>query len=105
MRHFATFAAELVCNANPNLTLTLILCKGASLRSITFCEGANTNFIRRRSERANPRSESANSRSIIFYELTLDLRVLALGLRVVTLDLFNFCKLTIVLRKLTLDFI
>ena len=81
--------------SNLALTLTLILCKGASLRSISFCEEANTNFILRRSEEANSRSEDANSRSSNFCEVTLDLRMLTLGLR----------ELTIMLRKLTLDFI
>ena len=77
---------------NPNPALTLILFKGASLRSIIFCEGANTNFIRKRSERANPRSKGANSRSIYFFELTLDLRALTLGLRVLNLDLLLFAS-------------
>ena len=81
--------------SNLALTLILILCKRASLRSISFCEEAKTDCILRRSEEADPRSEDANSRFINFCELTLDLRMLTLGLR----------ELTIMLRKLTLDFI
>ena len=63
MVHLVAITAESLTITLP-LALTLILCKGASLRSIIFCEGTNTNFIQRRSERANPSSEGANPRSI-----------------------------------------
>ena len=55
-------------NPNPNANLNSTLNPNASSnpRSITFCEGTNTNFIRRRSEEANSRSEGANSKSINF---------------------------------------
>ena len=68
MIHLASIAAVLwgCWSLILTLTLTLILCKGANPRSIIFCEGANTNFIWRRLEGANPRSESANSGSINF---------------------------------------
>ena len=48
------------------------------------------------------RSEGANSRSIFVRELTLGLRVPTLGLRGLILGL---CELTIVQKKLALDFI
>ena len=87
MVHLVSIAGKLVCNANlspspsPNPNLNSSLNTNSTLGLLFFCKGANTNFIRRRLEEANPRSESVNSRSI------------------------NFCELTIVLRKLTLDFI
>ena len=54
-------------HAAVSLTLTLVLCKRASLRSILFCE------------RANPRSEGATSRPINFCELTRYLKILFEG--------------------------
>ena len=90
-------------------SLTLILCKGTSFRSIIFCEVANTNFIQKRSDRANSRSEGANSRSINFCELTLDTNFIqkrsdranprSEGANPRSI---NFCELTLNLRVITL---
>ena len=63
MAHLASIArvlvGELVFNPNPNpianLNFSLNPNANSNPKSIIFCEGANTNYIRRRSEGANHR--------------------------------------------------